>query len=304
MLSLLFQLLLFSKPSFEASLCNNLYNGTTKNFKDIVLGRCFYYINSLHKDNCEINSANLNCSLIWDEFYRVIVNKSPCQVSIEDFDQFVHLTSHPYSNEKSVFWSGTYKAVHQISRLKGDWTLEDTLSGYLLDGLSFCSDNKSDNFLTICPTDCVTRNNPFWNAVSKNYASKATGRVTAVLNGTRNSGALSNYSTFFNYELPSMNFKNINHFQVILLHSPEMSKYETCQMPKTLNTLRNILQSNNVTYECIDDNFYLKNFLCIENQNSPECQKLFSAFSKTSSVIPFWHASASIIALTTFNLLF
>lgn len=77
-----------------------------------------------------------------------------------------------------------------------------------------------------------------------------------------------------------------------------MPKYESCHMPKTLNTLKNILESKKVTYECIDDNFYLKNFKCIENQNSPECQKLFAAFSKASKKVPFWYFSASFILIT------
>ena len=319
MLFLFFHLFLISKISFGEIICKK-NNGTTENFKEIVLGRCFEYIHVLHRDNCEINLSDFNCSQIWNSFSKVVVNKNPCQVSIEDFDQFLRLTSHPYPTHRSIFWSGTYQAVHQskyrkyccllinnqflVSRLKGDWTLEDTLSGFLLDGLNFCSDNKSGNFLTVCPSDCVTRSNPFWNAISKNYATKATDRVVVVLNGTRSYGALSNQSTFFNYELPFFNFAKINHFQIILLHSPDMPKYETCQMPKTLNILKNILQSNKVAYECIDDNFYLKNFKCIQNQNLPECQKFFSAFSKTSKATPFWHTLASIIAITAYNILF
>lgn len=113
MLSLLFNILLLTKSIYGDKICNNQYNGTTQNFQDIFLGRCFNYINLIHQDNCEIKSANLNCSLIWEEFSKVIIKKSPCQVTIQDFDKFVNLTSHPYPNDRSVFWSGTYKPVHK-----------------------------------------------------------------------------------------------------------------------------------------------------------------------------------------------
>lgn len=112
MISLFFHLLLISKISFGGIICNQ-NNGTTENFKEIVLGRCFHYKNILHKDNCEIYLSDLNCSQIWNEFSKAVIKKNPCQVSIEDFDSFLQLTSHPYPTQKSIFWSGTYKAVHQ-----------------------------------------------------------------------------------------------------------------------------------------------------------------------------------------------
>ena len=117
--------------------------------------------------------------------------------------------------------------------------MEDTFSGFLLNELTFCSSNQSLNTFQYdsCPQDCVTRNSAFWNAASIDFAKKAAGDVTVILNGTRKIGALLNSSTFFKHELPYMDSSKITKFTVFLLHSPGQEKYETCAKPKSLNSL-------------------------------------------------------------------
>lgn len=86
--------------------------GTTNEIEAIVKGKCQYFINVLEKDNCDIQKANFNCDSIWKEFSQAIVNKDPCQVTIESFDRLIEITRHPIKKDSSLFWSGTYKLAH------------------------------------------------------------------------------------------------------------------------------------------------------------------------------------------------
>lgn len=161
---------------------------------------------------------------------------------------------------------------------QGYWSLEDTLSGYLLNELTFCSTNKSRKFFSneSCPQDCVTRNSPFWNAASIDFAKKASGNVYIMLNGTRKYGAVLNTSTFFKHELPYLHSDKIKRLTVFLMHTPGQEKHETCNKPKTLNILSNILLEKNITYVC-EENLERTTFLlCFYNPQSNECQRLKS----------------------------
>ena len=83
------------------------YNGTTSNIEQIFIGRCFYFLNILHNQNNLINASNYNCSNLWSSFKTAITNKSPCNIKISDFDDFLLKANHPIQPNTSVFWSGT-----------------------------------------------------------------------------------------------------------------------------------------------------------------------------------------------------
>ena len=87
---------------------------------DIFIGRCFNFINILHKNDPKIQSANLNCTQIWKEFTNVVLNKKPCDILIEDYDNFFNLTSHYFDTQKSVIWSGTGNWAHESNLFKSN----------------------------------------------------------------------------------------------------------------------------------------------------------------------------------------
>ena len=88
--------------------CQSLLNGTSPYFKEIFIGRCYYYVSNLHKTNCDIASLNANCTLIYEKFATPVLNKDPCNINIEDFDEFFKLVYHPIPRDKSLFWSETF----------------------------------------------------------------------------------------------------------------------------------------------------------------------------------------------------
>jgi hypothetical protein len=116
--------------------------------------------------------------------------------------------------------------------------------------------------------------NRYWNAASKRFASKAQGQIKVVLNGTRTSGAINIKSTFLAHEVPEFVFPNVLSIKVLLLHELGKPKYETCDSPKTLQILWDILKSKNIPYECEDNPNNIIALFCFQDPFSKECQAI------------------------------
>lgn len=150
--------------------------------------------------------------------------------------------------------------------------------------LTFCSAAGQNYFSNVsCPRDCVTSNNPFWNAASINFARKASGSALVVLNGTRTVGALLNTSTFYRHELPQLSSNNVKMLKVLLLHDPDKPKYETCDKPVTLNTLKALLADKSIEYQCEDNPDNIIFLMCFQNPLSRECQAIKYSINSASS---------------------
>lgn len=158
--------------------------------------------------------------------------------------------------------------------------MEDTIIGYALNELMFCSAADHDYFLnTSCPVDCVTQDNPFWNAASIHFAKQARGDATLVLNGTRTFGAFVNTSTFYRFELPNIDPNRVHKLKVLLLHDLDREKYETCREPKTLQNLKIMIEEKGIAYECEDDSFEIRLLMCSRSPNASECHYLKNSAS-------------------------
>lgn len=166
------------------------------------------------------------------------------------------------------------------------WSVESSLSGYLLDSLRFCSDKNQEYFVeSHCPHLCVQRSNPFWNAISMRFSQKASGVATVVLNGTRTQGALLPYGTFFNHQLPALSANSVSVVRVILLHIPGQLRHETCKSPKSLRVLKKILEDKQIGYECDDNPAELMALICLKASGSEECAFLKENKNSRSSKI-------------------
>lgn len=275
----IFLLFIILKKSAESNPCYH-GNGTTPNIREIVIGRCHEFLSLNKIDNCPISQNDFDCEIIWKEFSSVLIGKEPCKIKLSDYNNYLLEVAHPIPRDKSLFWSGTFATATAISNSFNYWPLDKTLSGYLFNNLRFCSDrNETDFNESSCPLDCGIRNVSYWNAVSAKYAKDARGLVTVVLNGTRTSGAISNTSTFLNYELPVFESKSINRVKVILLHNPDRPKYETCQHPKSLKNLKKVLVKKNIDYECEDNPLNIMALFCFQEPDSQECKALHNSLN-------------------------
>ena len=146
------------------------------------------------------------------------------------------------------------------------------MSGYLINRLTFCSKKKSSNFdYESCPYNCVACNSSFWNAAARNFAEKASGTVSIVLNGSNPEGAYSNSSTLAKYQIPYLNSRRVDSATIILLNSPGQGKNETCSSPDSLTDLFNALTAENISYTCIDGAKEVLAIFCAANPFSAIC---------------------------------
>ncbi len=95
-----------------------------------------------------------------------------------------------------------------------------------------------------------------------------------VLNGSRSFGAISNRSTFVNYELTELTKEKISQVKVLLLHAPDQPKHETCKEPKSLVYLENILREKEIGYSCEDNPENILLLMCFYDPFSKECQAI------------------------------
>lgn len=159
-----------------------------------------------------------------------------------------------------------------VSRSSKFWTLEDTLSGYLLNNLQFCSRQDLTDFdMVSCQFSCGIINVSYWNAASMFFARKAHGHVTVVLNGTRTAGAIAPWSTFYNYELPWLNSSSVSSLKVILLNKLGAEPHETCEKPASLRILMDSLAQKGIKYECEDNPNDIIALFCFHDPLSKEC---------------------------------
>jgi hypothetical protein len=110
-INVLFLLALQLAPATSQQ-CNTTYLGTTRNFEEIFLGRCYYFLNVLHGRDCKIHSLNINCTALLDAFSAAVINKAACDIKIDDFNEFLKLANHPLGVNTTLFWSGTYNPAH------------------------------------------------------------------------------------------------------------------------------------------------------------------------------------------------
>ncbi|XP_039983113.1 ADP-ribosyl cyclase/cyclic ADP-ribose hydrolase 1-like isoform X2 [Xiphias gladius] len=130
-----------------------------------------------------------DCEKIWEEFTQAYVGQDPCKVPMEAYDPLVAAAPLKSSCNRIMLWSKTKEMVHDFTKKKDCFiTLEDTVLGFVLDGLTWCGkEGSSETFTTSCPGWTECENNPvrsFWKRASAAFADVACGDVTAMLNGS------------------------------------------------------------------------------------------------------------------------
>jgi hypothetical protein len=86
--------------------------GTTANFEQIFLGRCYYFINVLYGNDCSVRSQKINCPNLLAEFNKAVLKKNPCEITIDDFTPFLRSAYHPIAPNSTLFWSGASNPAH------------------------------------------------------------------------------------------------------------------------------------------------------------------------------------------------
>lgn len=87
--------------------------GSTRNFHEIFLGRCYNFLNKHQNSNFGILTSSYNCNDIYKAFVAAVAEKSPCNIKIDDYQEFLRLVSHTVPKHLSTLWSGTSSVAHQ-----------------------------------------------------------------------------------------------------------------------------------------------------------------------------------------------
>ncbi|XP_025080003.1 ADP-ribosyl cyclase/cyclic ADP-ribose hydrolase-like [Pomacea canaliculata] len=255
-------------------------SGATADLRSMLIGRCLEFSTFVNPAAvCDVTPSRPNCSAMADLFISAFAFQDVCNISVSRYDKFLEATSYPLPPDKSLFWGGVNAFVHQYSEAGARMvTLEDTLTGYMINLLSFCSapdepdgiagpDTKCPglNDSATCPSSALIS---FWTAASLNFASRARGTISIMLNASR--VAFRQDSILSRYELPNIMANNVTEANILLVHAPGDEITETCQGPSIANLTRR-LAAKNITATCRENPREILWLLCSDNPTVKEC---------------------------------
>lgn len=193
-----------------------------------------------------------DCQKVWDAFEQAYVNKDPCKVAVEAYDPLIVAAPFKPQCNRMIFWSKTKDVVHGFTEKRDCFvTLEDTLLGSVLDGLTWCGkEGSKGTFTTGCPRWSECENNPvrsFWRRISAAFADVACGDVTAMLSGSIDT-PFNPTSIFASIEVVRFQASRIKSLNVVMVL--QQNAKSNCTDP-SLNNLRQSLDTG-ITYRCKD----------------------------------------------------
>lgn len=246
-------------------------HGSSKNLKEIMIGRCFDYL-----ENVNPSAGVKDCTKIWDEFLKVFNGKDPCNIKEQDYNNFLRLVEHDIPVSQSIFWSQTREITSKFSEITASYMpLESTLTGYLVDGLNWCGSGsiKGPNYVS-CPSWNDCENNAvrsFWRSASKMYASKAQGVVTVMLNGSSTANAFRDTSIFAEIEVGNLDKAKVTLVRLWIIDNLMGPDIESCGSG-SVGKLELILKEKGIEYVCEDNHRPVQILLCVTKADSPTCK--------------------------------
>ncbi|NXT85503.1 CD38 hydrolase, partial [Zapornia atra] len=245
--------------------------GTTKNLQEIILGRCYNYVTARYPE-----LRDKDCLKIWESLKHAFIYKNPCNSTSEDYQPLMELVHHPIPCDKSLFWSKTYDLVHRFTKCNQNFlTLEDTLLGYMADGVSWCGDPSAPGInYESCPKQSECENNTmsvFWKTASKMFAELACGVVQVMLNGSFEAGAFRNNSIFGSIEVFNLNPDKVSTVHIWLMQDIGGPRSESCSGP-SIAKLKNILEGSNFKNTCEDNYRPVQLLQCVNNPDHTDCR--------------------------------
>jgi hypothetical protein len=273
--------------------------GTTPNIDTISLGLCY-------SKRMTGAYGSPNCSRIWTEFTLPFLTVPQADIVMEDFDNFLLAANHPLPRNRAMFWSGSaggtaYGSVGTVHALSQNtrryWTLEDTLYGGLVNGLTFCSGNMdTDAFnFTTCPSFDQVLNDglmwvnmtyrfgayAFWPAASRHFARQAAGAVSMLVYSSNNRLIYrpptreAPGTVFATVEIYALNASQIDNFTLMVITNEVQSPRERCGMGSLANLTRDLTTIAGIPPSrifCHDDPDQVAHLLCVDDPTNEWCQ--------------------------------
>ncbi|XP_068730274.1 ADP-ribosyl cyclase/cyclic ADP-ribose hydrolase-like isoform X1 [Montipora capricornis] len=265
----------------------NRVQGTTPHLQEIFIGRCWDFVTN--KGKHLQNPSKVDCQELWKTFLTGFAFKGPCAPTLQDYAPFFNMYEEKPLKDRVLFWSGTRELTHAYSRLYDKFTtLEDTLPGFVLNGLTWCGSKKGPgvNFQS-CPYEC-SKQKHFWGQAAAKLAQRARGVVHVMLNGTRQHlvdrqifPAFMDDSFLAENQLLSLPVGKVTEFRILVGHSLHRKSLERCD-DLTVLELQNRAKARGLKTTCFDNPYFIRHLLCLENPADPLC--LFKIVDQNSMV--------------------
>ncbi|XP_047574888.1 ADP-ribosyl cyclase/cyclic ADP-ribose hydrolase 1 isoform X2 [Lutra lutra] len=217
-----------------------------------------------------------DCQKIGKAFTTAFLSKDPCSSTEQDYQPLLELTAQTVPCNKTLFWSKSSELAHDYTRVRGDlFTLEDTLLGYMADGLKWCGDPRSSEMnYQSCPDrreDCSNNSfSVFWNAVSKRFAEDACGVVHVVLNGSI-SNTFDERSTFGRVEVFNLRPEKVHQLQAWVMHDIGSVHSDSCSS-SSVNNLKRILKERSIAFSCQNNYGPIRLLQCVKSPEPSSCR--------------------------------
>ncbi|XP_075045047.1 ADP-ribosyl cyclase/cyclic ADP-ribose hydrolase 2-like [Mixophyes fleayi] len=244
--------------------------GTTPNLENILIGRCYDYIETVNP-----SVGKKNCSAIWAAFKSAFVSKDPCSVLPSNYELYINLTLHDIPANKSLFWENNKQLVHRYSeRANRYMPLGDTLMGWLADNLYFCG-STSDSGIDYdsCPVMAECEHNAeesFWRMASVTYAKYSSGEIQIMLNGSTPGGAFPVTSFLADYEIPHFQRDKVSSINIWVMDEIGGVNVDSCGENSTA-ILESILTSRHFPYKCYNNYRPVRILQCVDFPHHPDC---------------------------------
>ncbi|XP_057314167.1 ADP-ribosyl cyclase/cyclic ADP-ribose hydrolase-like isoform X2 [Hydractinia symbiolongicarpus] len=249
-------------------------SGTTPHLKDVFIGRCWQYQFLESQNKIDILKTNLNCTMLWMKFYNAFAFKDPCDVTVKSYETLFSMFDTSKKIPNSLFWSGSKGLVDDYTSLNDDYIcLEDTITGYLFDGLQWCGSTTSPDGLnsSYCHSSNSTCNAmyPVWFLASAKFAERATKIAHTLLNASRSENRPAYYeSSFFRtVEMPRL---HVDKLIVLVASSIGQPVRESCDSQSILE-LKQDAKKNNIAMECIDQPKLVLQIFCLKYPKTSPC---------------------------------
>ncbi|OWF44433.1 ADP-ribosyl cyclase/cyclic ADP-ribose hydrolase-like [Mizuhopecten yessoensis] len=248
-------------------------SGTTPGIQNIFLGRCLAYQEIIKP----YPQTTVDCNSLWVKFTTSFEGKEPCGLTSKDYSDFIETSLSSLPEDKAMFWSGTYRVAHDYAESgKRFITLEDTLLGYIMNGLVWCGQTAPPGInYHSCPSfnGCpVAANTAFWGKASSQFASRARGTVTVLLDGSNPAKpAYRTDSYFARFELPSLSPEEVQMVNIYVVHAVNQPYRETCNNG-TLPAMQRAVKEHGLKYTCQDNPQAILHLLCVDSPGSLMCR--------------------------------
>jgi len=235
----------------------------------------------------ERNPVGTNCSELWRTFEQG-ASLDMRYVTDQDFTPFFDVANFTSPLDNALFWSGNKDFANRLAADGTKFTtLEETSTGFILNGLSWCGSafvngtSPSFDYVNSCSyvrNDTYFGSQGVWNNCSQKFAENAAGKINVILQPQQlgfNTGpwmAYRNTSIFHLIELPAMNVSLITSIRILLLANTTRAPTEKCGSGSLLDLHNEIVAKFHFEPECVDDPEKIIGVLCDGGQdNTPEC---------------------------------